>query len=223
MKRITGLFAAVFTVIAILITANGAVPVQAASAKTATGLADHVVVAYKNDWKYASGGYGQFFGSRRGTDCSGLIKSYMWWQGEGLNPKPGSVSVAGSSSAMLASAKVSGTIKSNDSSSLPRIHGLILYEPGHVGVYVGNNLAIDSRSFGEDIKCENVFGRRSIKWTKWFKLPQITYPTTGWETFNGEEYYYEDGQYVVDTTRTLDGVTYTFGSDGTVVSEVPAA
>ena len=122
---------------------------------------------------------------------------------------------------MLQSAEVSGNIDYNDPSSLPRIHGLILYQPGHVGVYVGNNMAIDNRSSGEDMKYEEVFGRKNIKWTKWFKLPQITYPTTGWATYDGDKYYYEDGQYVINTIRIIDGVSYTFGADGKIVEQKP--
>ena len=71
------------------------------------------------------------------------------------------------------------------------------------------------------MKYEEVFGRKNIKWTKWFKLPQITYPTTGWATYNGDKYYYEDGQYVINTIRIIDGVSYTFGADGKIVEQKP--
>ena len=59
------------------------------------------------------------------------------------------------------------------------------------------------------------------KWTSrkasqglWHKLGSITYPTTGWYKFDGDYFYYENGEYVINTTRTINGVTYTFGSDG---------
>lgn len=225
MNRINRKFLFFFTLLfaALTITASfgPSVSAQAAEEKTGVGLADHVLLAYKTGWKYSSGCYGQFVGNKRGSDCSGLIKSYLWWQGEGKNPNPSLMSVAGSSGAMLQSAEVSGDINYNDPSSLPRIHGLILYQPGHVGVYVGNNMAVDNRSYGEDMKYEPVFGRSNIKWTKWFKLPQITYPTTGWATYDGDKYYYEDGQYVVNTIRIIDGISYTFGEDGKIVEQKP--
>lgn len=225
MNRINRKFLLFFTLLfaALTITASfgHSVTAQAAEEKTGVDLADHVLLAYKNGWKYRSGCYGQFVGNKRASDCSGLIKSYLWWQGEGQNPNPGSMSVAGSSGAMLQSAEVSGDINYNDPSSLPRIHGLILYQPGHVGVYVGNNMAIDNRSSGEDMKYEEVFGRRNIKWTKWFKLPRITYPTTGWATYDGDKYYYENGQYVINTIRIIDGISYTFGEDGKIVEQKP--
>ncbi len=196
---------------------------NAASSKTGVGLSEHVLKAYQQGWKYRSGGYGQFVNGVRGTDCSGLIKSYLWWTGETTNPNPGLVSVAGSSGGMLSSASSTGKINYSNSSSLPRIHGLILYQPGHVGVYVGNNMAVDNRETGVNIKYEKVFGRTSPKWTTWFKLPQITYPTTGLITFDGNKYYYENGQYVVNTTKTIDGTAYSFGSAGTITSSTAAS
>lgn len=201
------------------ITSGSLTQVSAAAEKTGTGLADHVMKAYNEGWKYSYGAYGQKSGGTRITDCSGLIKSYLWWTDDSSNPKAGSISVGGGASAMLNSSKEKGTIDYSDYSSLPRTHGLILYQPGHVGVYVGNNMAVDNRDYGYDIKYEKVFGRSRNKWTTWFKLPQITYPTTGFYTFNGNKYYYENGEYVVKTSKVIGDMVYTFGDDGVLVSE----
>ena len=73
--------------------------------------------------------------------------------------------MAGGAGALPNSAITSGTIDYSNPSSLPRIHGLILYQPGHVGVYVGNNMAVDNRDYGLNIKYEKVFGRAKNKWT----------------------------------------------------------
>jgi len=217
-KRLLFFFVLVAAVVALASAVVRIAPAAAAAEKkTGVGLAEHVLNAYDEGWKYRSGGYGQFANGTRGTDCSGLIKSYLWWTGEKTNPRPGLVSVAGSSGDMLNSADSSGTLRYSDSSSLPRVHGLILYQPGHVGVYVGNNMAVDNRTTGVNIKYEKVFGRSAPKWTKWFKLPQITYPTTGLVDFDGKKFYYQDGQYVVDADKTIDGVDYHFGSDGAAV------
>ncbi|MGX8699822.1 peptidoglycan-binding protein [Caproiciproducens sp.] len=219
MKKGFGFLSAfVAAVLIAILSMNVSSAVSAASAKTGVGLSEHVLKAYQEGWKYRAGGYGQFSGGVRGTDCSGLIKSYLWWTGDSSDPRPSLVSVAGSSGAMLDSASAKGKINYSDSSSLPRIHGLILYQPGHVGVYVGNNMAVDNRATGVNIKYEKVFGRDKPKWTMWFKLPQITYPTTGFASFNGQKYYYENGQYVVNTTRTISGVTYTFGASGALTA-----
>ncbi|WP_411678081.1 hypothetical protein [Caproicibacter sp.] len=197
-----------------------AVPASAAEAKTGVGLSEHVLKAYQEGWEYQYGHYGQYIDGSRSTDCSGLVKSYLWWQGDDCDPDPGLISVAGSSTSMLASAKVKGSINLSDASTLPRIHGLILYSPGHVGVYVGGNKSVDNRCSGENMKYGKVIGG-SYHWTKWFKLPQISYPENGFVTFEGDQYYYENGQYVVGTSRTIDGVTYTFDESGVMVSSEP--
>lgn len=191
-------------------------PASAAEAKTGVGLSEHAVEAYQGSWQYRYGYYGQYVGGVRCSDCSGLIKSYLWWRGDNCNPQPGLVAVAGSSRSMLASAKTSGTINLSDSSTLPRIHGLILYSPGHVGVYIGDNQEMDNRCTGENMKCGKVIGGK-YHWTQWFKLPQISYPENGFVTFEGRQYYYENGQYLVDTSRTIDGVVYTFDQTGAMV------
>ena len=86
---------------------------------------------------------------------------------------------------------------------------------GHVGVYVGGGMAVDCRSDAYNIVYEGVTQHR---WVKWYKVPGVSYPTTGWVTFQGEKYYYENGQYVVNTTKTIDGVSYTFGWNGKITS-----
>lgn len=205
----------VFGLTVCYISFGGSVTAQAAGSKTGVGLAEHALKAYNTHWRYSYGASGQISGSSRVSDCAGLIKSYLWWTNDNSNPRVGSVSVAGGANSMLNSASVKGSINYSNRSSLPRIHGLILYQsPGHVGVYIGNNIGVDNRDYGYNIKYEAVFGRSYNKWTKWFKLPQISYPTTGWETFNGKKYYYENGQYVISTTRTIGDKTYTFDASG---------
>lgn len=223
MKKRLALLSAVFMAAGLLTAIIAFSPAaQAAGGKTGVGLAEHGLKAYRQGWKYQPAYYGQFLNGVRASDCSGLIKSYLWWTGETTNPRPG-MAVAGSSSGMLSSASAKGTINYSDASSLPRIHGLVLYQPGHVGIYVGNNMAVDNRATGMNMKYEPVFGRSRAKWTMWLKLPQITYPTTGLVTFNGQLFYYENGQYVVNTTRTVGGKQYTFGASGASTSSAPAA
>lgn len=195
-------------------------PARAAEAKTGTGLAEHAMMAYNEGWQYQYGGYGQFVGGTRATDCSGLIKSYFWWTGDKTNPNPGLMSVPASSESMLSAASAKGRIDLSDPKSLPRVHGLILYSPGHVGVYVGNNMELDNRQSGENILYRSVIGGR-YHWQYWLKLPQLKYPTTGFATYDGDKYYYENGQYVVSTTRTIGNTVYMFDASGAVVSETP--
>lgn len=192
-------------------------PAQGAEVKTGVGLAEHALKAYRQSWKYEYGCYGQFVNGVRRTDCSGLIKSYLWWTGDKTNPRPGLVSVAGGAGGMLASATARGNINLSKASSIPRIQGLCLYSPGHAGVYIGSNISVDNRCTGQNVKYQQVIGGR-YHWTTWFELPQIRYPQKGFVTFDGNQYYYENGQYVVSTQRTFNGTVYTFDASGKLVS-----
>ena len=93
---------------------------------------------------------------------------------------------------MLASSSEWGYV----SNGVPNIHGLGLHHPGHV-----------------------VYER---PWVEWFKVAGVSYPYQGWVLLDGESFYYENGQYLVNTSRTLDGVTYTFDSRGVSDINPPA-
>lgn len=155
---------------------------------TGAGLAEWALNAYNSGWKYVYGG-----SSAGAVDCSGLIYSYC-----------GGARVG---SAQLSSATSSGNV----SAGIPRVHGLGLYQPGHVGVYVGNGMAVDARNEHYGVCYQST---ASKGWTKWFKLAAVNYVTNGWEKFNGNYYYYEDGQYLVSTSRTIGGESYSFSSSG---------
>ena len=159
-----------------------------AATSTGVGLSAYCLNAYYEQWEYVWGGC-----TPGAVDCSGLIYSYN--------------GVGGIRTDMLASSSEWGYV----SSGIPRIHGLGLHMPGHVGVYVGNGLAVDARSSYYDMCYGSI---NELRWVEWFKIYGVSYPTTGWVLYNGDSYYYENGQYVVSTSRTLDGVKYTFGSDG---------
>lgn len=189
-KRIT---AFLMTLIMMVMFVAGVLPSpQASAAGTGVGLAQHALSAYYNGWLYRYGASGQTSGGRVYSDCSGLIYSYT--------------GTARSSGMQISSAPQSGSL-----SSLPRIHGLGLWQPGHVGVYVGGGMAVDCRDTSSNTVYSSVY---SHNWQMWYKVPGVSYPTTGWVTFNGGTYYYEDGQYVVSCTKTIDGVTYSFDANG---------
>ena len=161
---------------------------SASASGTGAGLAEWAMNAYYEGWAYVYGG-----SSPGAVDCSGLIYAYTG------GPRTADVQVN--------SASESGSV----SDGVPRIHGLGLYHPGHVGVYVGNGMAVDARNESAGVCYSSV---DYMRWTTWFKLSNVSYPSYGWVNFNGNYYYYEDGQYIVNTSRTIDGVTYYFGSDG---------
>lgn len=165
-----------------------AVPAQAASGATGVGFAEHCMTAYYENWSYVYGG-----SSYGAVDCSGLFVTYK--------------GVGGNRTDLLGSSSEYGLV----SNGIPRIHGLGLKQPGHVGVYVGGGMAVDARDESSGICYQSV---SSKKWVYWFKVAGVSYPTTGWQTFEGNQYYYQNGEYVVNCTLNIDGVVYTFGSNG---------
>lgn len=183
-----------------------ALPLSASAAlsgKTGVGMAEWALRAYNEKWKYVYGS------SQVGkVDCSGLVRSYCNGQGGGATTMLNSYS------------SQSGSI-----SSMPRVHGLILYASGsnppstaHMGVYVGKNdsgtdMAVDARSSSTGVVYNTVSSRKSKPWTKWFKSSLISYPKNGWVNFNGKKYYYQDSQFVVGVHK-IDGKTYDFGKSG---------
>lgn len=170
--------------------------VSSSASGTGTGLAEWCLNAYYSGWSYVYGG-----SSPGAVDCSGLIYSYAGGHRTG--------------DAQLYGSSYTGSV----SNGVPRIHGLGLWKPGHVGVYVGDGMAVDARGSQYGVCYESVY---SHGWTTYFKVSGVSYPTTGWVEFNGSKYYYEDGQYLADTTRTIGGVSYTFASSGKCTSNGPS-
>ena len=152
------------------------------------GLSAHCIKAYNENWQYSYGSATEGY-----VDCSGLIWSYN--------------GVGGNRCDMLAASSEWGYV----SNGIPRIHGLGLHQPGHVGVYIGSNQAIDARDYGINCVLHNPYSK---SWVEWFKIAGVSYPNTGWVLLNGQAFYYENGQYIVDTQREFEGVTYTFNSLG---------
>lgn len=171
--------------------------ISSSASGTGAGLAEWALNAYNSGWSYVYGG-----ASPGAVDCSGLIYSYA-----------GGIRTG---DAQLNASNYTGSV----SSGVPRIHGLGLWKPGHVGVYVGNDMAVDARGSQWGVCYESVY---THGWTTYFKVSGVSYPTNGWVKFNGAKYYYEKGQYIVNTTRTIDGVTYTFGSNGKCTSSSAAS
>lgn len=178
---------ALFLILAVILTISIASGLSCtAAAGTGIGLSEHVLNAYNSGWAYVYGG-----ASEGAVDCSGLIYMYA----------------GGDRCAMIDYCQESGYV----SDGVPNIHGLGLYQPGHVGVYVGGGMAVDARSEDYGICYESVYDK---SWTQWFKHETISYPDTGWEYFLGDYYYYENGEYLTDTYITVDGVEYYLDASG---------
>ena len=195
-KVIKKSLAIVLTAVIAACTVMTGTSVAQAESATNVGLSAHCLRAYREGWIYVWGGTTEGY-----VDCSGLIATYH--------------GVGGVRFDMLESSSEWGYV----SNGVPNIHGLGLHSPGHVGVYIGSGIAVDARDVGINMCCQGVYER---PWVEWFKVAGVSYPYQGWVLLDGESFYYENGQYLVNTSRTLDGVTYTFDSRGVSDINPPA-
>lgn len=183
--------------------------------KTNIRLVAHAEKALKEEWYYGWGAYGQIAvaalltslinqysgnagwrtymmgavtAGTRLCDCYGLIKSYLWWTDDNSNPKYNSAQDRNTAGAYNA-ANEKGLL-----STLPEIPGIILYMPGHVGVYCGNGRFIELMGGGVGAyegRIVNKVITKGSKFTHWFKDVNITY-------IDAEE---KEVDEVVDTTN----------------------
>lgn len=165
--------------------------ISSGASSTGAGLAEWALKAYNEGWSYVWGG-----SSPGAVDCSGLIWSYC----------------GGNRTSMLSDAQSNGRDWGYVSDGIPRVHGLGLARTGHVGVYIADNMEVDARGSDYGVCYQEIGGWNG--WDCWFKLTACSYPENGWESFNGDDYYYVNGEYIVSTTKTIDGVSYTFDSKG---------
>lgn len=190
MHRIKKLTAIILSILTLSSVCVFGATTSASASGTGAGLAEYALNAYYSGWSYVYGG-----ATPGAVDCSGLIYSYCGGERCG-DPQLNTATETGSVSA-----------------GVPRVHGLGLWRPGHVGVYVGDGMEVDARGDEYGVCYESIYSSY-LGWTYWFKLAAVSYVTNGWEKFNGDYYYYENGQYIVDTSREIDGTTYYFDSKG---------
>ena len=112
-------------------------------------------------------------------DCAGLIKGYLWCDSdEGFyNPEKYDPEIDDSIDSDHCSEK--GNID-----NMPEIKGLLLFYPGHVGVYIGNGKVIEARGHAYGVVETNL---RERPWNTWGKLDFITYKKPPRVFKDGEE------------------------------------
>ncbi len=106
---------------------------------------------------------------RRVVDCVGLIKSYGWYDPDtgGIEYGSGDMPDTGTEG-MWDAARVKGSID-----TMPDEPGILVYSTaGHIGVYVGDGVAIEAISHEGGVVKTKVADR---PWTGWLQCPYIRY------------------------------------------------
>ncbi|MDR0929457.1 MAG: SpoIID/LytB domain-containing protein [Oscillospiraceae bacterium] len=105
-------------------------------------------------------------------DCIGLIKGAMWTSLGRVAAKYGTNDCPDKgANGMLAYCKEQ-KMRWGDMANYPDIPGLLLHKNGHVGISIGDGLAIEAKSYADDLVKSAVAGRG---WTAWAELPFIAY------------------------------------------------
>lgn len=165
--------------------------------KTAAGLVTHMKKCLQDGWGYVYGAIGQTcteilldqcakrypannlaggamrqagekWLGKKVADCSGIVKAYLMSEYTG---GPITYSAEVDAAVHYNAAKEKGPI-----SNMPDIPGILVYMPGHVGVYVGNGEVIESAGTLYGVKKSTVEKSYiSGPWTHWYKCQGITY------------------------------------------------
>lgn len=101
-------------------------------------------------------------------DCVGLIKGYLWSENTDSVPVYNANQDV-SANGMLKSCKERGRIH-----TMPEIPGILVFMPGHVGIYRGGGKVIEARGFHYGV-VETKLSERP--WENWGKCPWIKYPS----------------------------------------------
>lgn len=127
---------------------------------------------------YRLGGIGRYENGVRIFDCVGLIKCFIWHDYSSSNASYyGKTCPDKNETGFFNEATEKGTID-----TIPEIPGLMVYQPGHIGVYLGNGQVIEATAaFDKKIVITYFKGNhpdtsyKRTTWTHWFKMPYLKY------------------------------------------------
>ncbi len=106
---------------------------------------------------------------KRVHDCIGLVKGYLWSETPTSPPVycNEACEIDYSADSMLEECDEKGTID-----TIPDIPGVLVFLPGHIGVYIGDGEVIEARGHRYGIVQTRLAERG---WKHWGKCPYITY------------------------------------------------
>lgn len=118
---------------------------------------------------------------KRTNDCYGLVKRYRWSGGDAENPSLDDIPIYDGKTDINANGAYQKATVKGKISTIPEVRGLIVWKPGHVGVYLGNGRVAEARGFDFGTVIAKLSDR---PWTNWFQEVGISYdqqptPTPG--------------------------------------------
>lgn len=102
-------------------------------------------------------------------DCVGLIKGYLWGDGPEDTDPVYDPAQDKSANAMYTACKTKGEM-----AVMPDVPGILVFLPGHVGVYIGDGEVIEARSRRYGVYKTKLADR---PWKTWGYCPYVTYET----------------------------------------------
>lgn len=106
--------------------------------------------------------------NRRTADCVGLIKAYAWY-----DPESGAIGYCDGdfpdwgTDHLFAAATEKGPL-----STIPEIPGIVVFREGHVGIYMGDGIVIESKGTEYGVVKTKL---SESDFTHWMKCPYIEY------------------------------------------------
>ena len=102
-------------------------------------------------------------------DCVGLIKGYLWCDDSQDTTPVYNAAQDKSANAMYTACKTKGEM-----ATMPDVPGILVFLPGHVGVYIGDGEVIEARSRRYGVYKTKLAER---PWKTWGYCPYVTYET----------------------------------------------